>query len=227
MDVTSSINQIQNTYGGVSNSIANALSSSKALNFAEGGSIQKAVKTGTITQLPFIFKFKGTVGLFGSENQFFEISTDIIDYTPLNESVRDGYLQAVISPSTALDPYYDDAIIDENGDPDPSFNQYLRASISNELSDIKKPVFSLSLVNRGTGNKYEDAWLDTRIYSKYREEHPYNQMFFRDKDKFYIGFHAKNTRRLSYDVQLVLGLEYMSEYELSEQQRKLLTKQIY
>ena len=226
MDVTSSINQLQNTYGGGSNSIANALSTSRVLNFAEGGSIQKAVKTGTITQLPFVINFKGTVGSFGADNQFFEISTNIIDYGIGNAS-RDDYSQAIIYRYTDTDTYYDAAIVDENQDLDPVTNEYLRARISDELSDIAKPVFSLSLINKGTGNKYEDCWLDTRLYSKYKEEHPYDEMLFRNKDKFYIGFHARNTRRLSYDVQLVLGLEYMSEYELNERERKLLTKQIY
>jgi len=226
MDVTSSINRIQNTYGGGCNSIANALSASKALNFAEGGSIQNAVKTGIITQLPFIFNFKGTAGLFGAENQFFEISTNILDYG-VGNVVNNGYSQAVIYEITSTDTYYDDAIIDNNRDPDPVVNEFLSAKISDNLSDVAKPVFSLSLINNGSGNKYEDAWLDTRIYSKYKEEHPYDEMFFRDKDKFYIGFHARNTRRSSYDVQLVLGLEFLSEYELSENDRKLLTKQIY
>ena len=226
MDVTSSINQIQNTYGGGSNSIANALSSSKALNFAEGGSIQKAVKTGIITQLPFVFNFKGTVGSFGANNQFFEISTNIIDYG-IGSATRGDYKQGVIYRQEDTDPYYDAVVIDYDSDLEPVVNTFLKAEISDELSSILKPVFSLSLINNGSGNKYEDCWLDTRLYSKYKEEHPYDEMLFRDKDKFYIGFHARNTRRLDYDVQLVLGLEYMSEYELNEQERKLLTKQIY
>ena len=226
MDVTSSINQIQNTYGGGCNSIADALSSSKALNFAEGGSIQKAVKTGVITQLPFVFNFKGTAGLFGAENQFFEINLDILDYSA-KDSSRDGYFQAVVYQSVDTDTYYQTAVIDPDSDTTPVVNEFNSAEITNELSDTAKPVFTLSLINKGTGNKYEDAWLDTRLYSKYKEEHPYDEMLVRSKDKLYIGFHARNTRRLSYDVQLVLGLEYMSEYELNENERKLLTKQIY
>ena len=34
----------------------------QSLNFAEGGNINKAVKTGTVTRLPFTMKFKGTTG---------------------------------------------------------------------------------------------------------------------------------------------------------------------
>ena len=66
-----------------------------------------------------------------------------------------------------------------------------------------------------TGNKYIDAWFDVRLYTKNREEHPYDKMYVRLNDFFYIGFHARNTRRLPYNVKCVIGQEYLSGAEVN------------
>ena len=69
---------------------------------------------------------------------------------------------------------------------------------------------SVDLENLKTGNKYIDNWFDVRLYSKSREEHPYDKMYVRLNDYFYIGFHARNTKRLPYNVKCVIGREYIS-----------------
>ena len=63
---------------------------------------------------------------------------------------------------------------------------------------------------------YIDAWLDVRLYSNSRKEHPYNKMYVKATDDFYIGFHARNTRRLGYDVECVVGQEYLQESEIED-----------
>ena len=221
MDVTKQIRQIHNQYGGGGNSIANTLSASRSLNFAEGASIQRAVQTGTLTRLPFTFRFKGTVGSFGADNQFFEINTAIKDYG--NQAVFEAdYLTAQATEYADLDTYYTPG---EFKDEDFEIvNTYKPALISDNLVGINKPVFSLQMKNNGTGNMYEDGWLDVRLYTKAKEEHPYDGMFLQANDKLYVGFHARNTRRLSYDVEVVIGEAYTSEYLLNSEQRQLMQK---
>ena len=42
------------------------------------------------------------------------------------------------------------------------------------------------------------------------------------KDFFYIGFHARNTKRLPYNVNLKVGGEFISEYDLTPEERRYL-----
>ena len=93
-------------------------------------------------------------------------------------------------------------------------NEYDPARILGD-SLIGKPdsYVSVDLNNLKTGNKYIDAWFDVRLYNKATEEHPYDKMYVRMNDFFYIGFHARNTRRLPYNVKCVIGQEYLSGLE--------------
>ena len=80
----------------------------------------------------------------------------------------------------------------------------------------RKGYFSVELINKKTGNKYNDCWLDVRLYTRNREEHPYEKMYVRQYDQFYIGFHARNTRRLPYDVECIVGLEWKPLEDIEE-----------
>ena len=90
-------------------------------------------------------------------------------------------------------------------------NTYEPAAIlQNRLGTLSDAYISVELENLKTGNKYIDSWFDVRLYTKDRMEHPYNKMYVRIKDFFYIGFHARNTKRLPYNVKCVIGQEYIS-----------------
>ena len=113
MDVTKEVNQIAQTYGGTPSSIAATTSTSKVLNFAEGASINNPVNAGTITRLPFTINFKGRVGSFGADNQFFEIKTDIKDL--FQEIVLvNGYQEAITVEDYSNDMYYVHATLTDN-----------------------------------------------------------------------------------------------------------------
>ena len=68
-----------------------------------------------------------------------------------------------------LDPYYDAAFVDINAvEEDPS---YEGAQFSNNLPVDKassNSLISIKVLNEGTGNKYEDANVDIRLYSDCR-----------------------------------------------------------
>ena len=94
--------------------------------------------------------------------------------------------------------------------------------ISNTLESIPRPLVRIDLNNLKTGNKYIDAWFDTRLYTKDRVEHPYDVMYVNPSSYFYIGFHARNTKRLPYNVRMTVGSEFISEFDLPADQRRFL-----
>ena len=88
------------------------------------------------------------------------------------------------------------------------------AIIRSEVPDIARPMVKVELKNLKTGNKYIDSWLDVRLYTMDRQEHPYDVMYCGKRDFFYIGFHARNTKRLPYNVECTIGEEYLSDSEI-------------
>lgn len=71
--------------------------------------------------------------------------------------------------------------------------------------DPTEELISVQIKNLGTDNKYNDAWLDTRLYSKDRLEHPDDLMYVKKNDWFYLGIHARNTRRIDYNIEIRIG----------------------
>ena len=67
---------------------------------------------------------------------------------------------------------------------------------------------SVEIINNGTGNIYVDNHVDIRLYTRDRQEHPYDLMYITRYDFFYIGVHARNTRVLPYDFELRIGSQY-------------------
>ena len=66
---------------------------------------------------------------------------------------------------------------------------------------------SVEVINHGTDNIFNDNWLDMRIYSKDRLEHPYRKMYLPVGEMFYVGFHARNTRSLPYNLEVQIAKE--------------------
>ena len=79
----------------------------------------------------------------------------------------------------------------------------------------------MDLTNLKTGNKFIDDWFDVRIYTDKRIEYAYDTVYLGINDYFYVGFHARNTRRLPYNIQVTVGLEYLDFYDLTPEQRRL------
>ena len=57
---------------------------------------------------------------------------------------------------------------------------------------------------------------------KNREEHAYDTMYVPVGEFFYIGFHARNTKRLPYNVRMTVNGELISKYDLTAEQRRYL-----
>ena len=207
MDVTNEILNSHLIYGGSDNTNQKTLVASKSLNYANGASIHKPIVE-RITKIPYTFNFKDSVGLFGVENTFVRIDLNILD-TGTDEVFVNGYEDPNISIDGGIEVnYYESALFDESKDLT-TVNTYEPAAITfGGLPDFFEPKVSVSLDNLKTGNQYIDSWLDVRLYTKNKKEHAYNTLYLDLNDSFYIGFHARNTRRLPYNVNCVIGEQY-------------------
>ena len=206
MDVTQEIRRNHIIYGASDYTAPHGLASGKKLNYAEGASITKPSNQ-SCSVVPFTFKYEDTVGLFGAENHFVKIRLNVVgDQVNACFEERDWEC-SVIKNQDAEEPYWEMGVVDDRPELDPV---YVSANIiPNALPKLTNGYLSVDLNNLKINNRYIDDWLDVRLYTKDREEHPYEKMYVKPRDFFYIGFHARNTRRLSYDVECVVGLEYL------------------
>lgn len=196
------------TYGSSDNTNPSYSASNKSLNYAAGGSIQSP-ENDRVSIIPFTLNYSDTVGLFGKENHFIRVNVDIDKDIAFACYEEPGWECAVILPVEVTDNTYLHADTDFTKDLT-TVNTYEPAKIlPNALRNIPDSFISIDLENLKTGNKFIDAWFDVRLYTKNREEHPYDKMYVRLHDYFYIGFHARNTKRLPYNVKCVIGEEYV------------------
>tara|TARA_B100001559_G_C16489162_1_gene617614 strand:+ start:550 stop:1233 length:684 start_codon:yes stop_codon:yes gene_type:complete len=225
MDVTQQENVYRLSMGGSGSARPEYFSPNRTLDFAKSSNSLINARPQRITAIPQSINYKDTVGLFGAENIFIKIDLDILsavsvfgtDDIPVNT-----YFPAFVD-FDAVDEglYYEQAVMDFQKDRF-TINTYEPATISNTLESIPRPLVRIDLNNLKTGNKYIDAWFDTRLYTKDRVEHPYDVMYVNPSSFFYIGFHARNTKRLPYNVRMTVGSEFISEFDLPADQRRFL-----
>jgi hypothetical protein len=209
-NVTPQILKSHQIYGSSDNTNPAYLSANRSLNYAEGGSIHKP-EVDRVTIIPYTINYQDTVGLFGKENHFVRVNVNVNKDYAFACFEEPGWECARITPDDMeLFNMYYTGVVDESKDLT-TVNTYDPAIIRRDkLGNLFNAYISVDLENLKTGNKYIDSWFDVRLYSKTREEHPYDKMYVRLNDFFYIGFHARNTKRLPYNVKCVIGREYIS-----------------
>ena len=210
MDVTEEILRNHLIYGGSDNTAAHTLSASRSLNYAHGASISKP-DVEKLSIIPFTLKYEDAVGLFGAENYFVRVDVNI-DRNYTLGCYEEPYWQCA-EIDQASDPglFYSEAVIDQDADLT-TVNTYEppEIRINPKLPVIPDPYISVDLKQFKTGNQYIDDWLDVRLYTRDREEFAGDHMYVRLKDHFYLGVHARNTRRRPYHIQLTVGEELRS-----------------
>ena len=211
MNVTEEILQNHLFYGASDNVSSQTLSASRSLQYASGPSITRpAVEDLNI--IPFKFKYEDSVGLFGAENHFVRVNVNV-DTNFSKSCFEEMFWEcAEVDYLESEDGiYYNAAFIDNTKDTE-IVNDYEPAEIrvNPPLPSIYDAYISVDLKNLKVGNKYIDDWLDVRLYTKDRKEHAGDFMYVKLQDFFYVGFHARNTRRLGYDVELTIGEELRS-----------------
>ncbi len=209
MDVTQQIQRNHLVYGASDYTAPGGLSASKSLNYAKGASITKPDRT-SVTVIPYALRYADSVGLFGAENYFLRVDLDITEEIA-RVCFEEPYWQcAYINYHAEEEDYgWKGAEINEETPGYEFYNDYYTANIiPNRLPKIPQGYISIELTNIKSGNKFQDDWLDVRLYTQDREEHPHNKMYIQGKGYFYIGVHARNTKRLPYDILCVIGREY-------------------
>lgn len=223
MDVTEEILRNTLLYGSSDNTAPAGLSSSRSLNYALGGSITKP-ENAKVSFIPFTLNYQDSVGLFGSENFFVKVCV-VLDRNAAGKCFEEfGWECAKITFGTNTADYQT-GVIDLLQDLT-SANNYESASMTEGVPERIDPYISVDLTNVKTGNKYTDNWFDVRLYTADRKEHLYDKMFIRTNDIFYIGFHARNTKRLPYNVNCLIGNQYLSNTDLTESERRYIAKRI-
>jgi hypothetical protein len=166
----------------------------------------------TVYAMPMIDKWEDSVGLFGAENKF-------VLYTYSDKKIlAASCFEDIGYECAAYHPFKPETDVGWKGvkwdpkhwDEDVGYEEALWRA-QNEIPNYSphKAFISVEIVNNKTDNIYNDDWLDVRLYAKDRIEHPYPKMYVPWKEPFYAGFHARNTRRLPYDVDIVIGKEIL------------------
>ena len=242
VDITDQIIRYHQLYGGSDNTQQGQLAASKALNYAKAPTMQQAQRL-RITSFPFTFDFKGAVGLFGAENAYVRIDLDL-DILTSPEIEEDDYKPAYIDyvnvpPEGGYEQ--EDLIYDQdppppnnteannarnvcagyvteiiNGIPQLEYNCFMGALITAGRAPIDNPKVSVVADDIGTGNIYIDNWFEIMLYTRDQKMWGYDKMYVNPRDHFYLGFHARNTRQLPYNVSCTVGDEYISSQAIAD-----------
>ena len=224
MDVTAEILQNHLIYGASDNTAPAGLSSSRSLNYANGPSITRPDNI-KIRLLPYTLKYQDSVGLFGAENYFVKVTVDLDPEFAAKCYEEKDWECAIVTSISNKDYYYDEVLFDEYKDLVVE-NTYHPVNLNMSLTTVANSYIEVNLNNLKTGNIYVDNWLDTRLYTADREEHPYDKLYIRENDVFYIGIHARNTRRLPYNVECLIGKSYIAYEDMTDEQRRYIARRI-
>ena len=208
MNVTAEILKHDQVYSASDNTNPDRYASGKVLNYASGASIVKP-EVAEISVVPYNLHYEDAVGLFGVENYFLRVNLNVIGDIVLAEYMEQGYNAATIDLiNTSTSAGYSVAALDADApENDTDWNSAATPAIT--LPDIGTETYlSVKLINNETGNMYNDNHLDVRLYTSEHEEHPFDEMFIKPKDHFFVGIHARNTRRLPYNIEVKIGEEY-------------------
>lgn len=221
MDVTTEVNKSLINMGGSGTTYAPYLSSAKTLNYAADKSSINNAAVETVTAIPFTVKYQDTVGLFGTENIFIKLQLNIKSSSSAFANIEvpeNDYFSVWTFIEDGTENTYDTGLFDF-ANIEGIVNTYEPSNISNDLSAFRNLYVRLDLKNLKTSNKYIDSWLDVRIYTRDKQEYPYDTIYINKNDYIYLGFHARNTKRLPYNVEMDVGYEYLEYDNLTNAQR--------
>jgi hypothetical protein len=223
MNVTDQVIKIHQTYGASDNTNPTYYSSNKSLNYAKSSNSLMNARQENLTVIPYEINYKDTVGLFGTENIFVKLQLDIQNSLSLVNGIEiNDYVDAVLLSGDDSDIFYESVVTDYSRDLE-TVNTYEPALISNEgLDFVPNAHVAINLANLKTGNKYTDAWFDTTLYTPDRRPWEYDRIIVPINSYIYVGFHARNTKRLPYNVSLTVDNRLINPNELSKEERRYL-----
>ena len=221
-DVSTTLNRYDRQYGGMGSTKPEVTSVNRRLDYAAGNTIQDPVIE-TVSTAPATVNFENTVGLFGAENTFVKVNLGIVATDVSEESFTDpdGYDTAFINRRAVEGdaPDYIAALLNDALDTS-VVNDYDPAELISSIGDLVDPVVSVTLENLKTGNIYIDNYLDIELYGPDRRTLGSDTVYVGINGYFYIGFHARRTKRLPYKAKVTIGTEFISGLTLTDTQRR-------
>jgi len=221
-DVSVELERCKLQYGGVGSTKQEATSVNRRLDFAAGNTIQSPVVE-LVSTTPAVLNFENVVGLFGAENTFVKVNLDIVSTAVTEASFKmpDEYFTAFVDrrANAGDTPTYITTVIQDNLDTE-VVNDYEPALMTTSLGFAVNPVVSVTLENLKTGNIYIDNYLDMELYGPDRRTTGSDTIYVGTDGYFYIGFHARKTKRLPYKAKVTIGAEFLSEVTLTDEQRR-------
>jgi len=220
-NVTDQILRSHGVYGCSDNTNPNRTAAGKSLNYADGPTIQNPSMQ-LCHAVPHTWNYQDSIGLFGAENHYIKFLMTI-GLDTKKPYMEEGWEAAEIKGKDRAETNgfwqeFERTLVLTSDE------KYESAeTLPYQLPELKDMYISVRLENKGTGNIYNDSHIDTRIYTQGREEHPYDLMFIKQNSFFYVGFHARNTKRLSYDVSVHLG-EQLVSYDDIEDKRYIMRR---
>ena len=199
----------------------------RSLNYAKGSNSLLNARQENVTAIPFSATYKDSVGLFGAENVFLKIQLNIQNSLSLVNGIDiDDYTTATVDYAVDdSDLYWNAATVDFSLDVD-TVNTYDPAKFENdEIDFVPNALVKINLNNLKTGNRFIDVWFDTTLYTPDRQPFQYDTMFIPLDGFFYIGFHARDSKRLPYNVRMTVEDKVYSKNQLTSEQRRYLVKQ--
>tara|TARA_B100000214_G_scaffold370948_1_gene346468 strand:- start:109 stop:1272 length:1164 start_codon:yes stop_codon:yes gene_type:complete len=125
---------------------------------------------------------------------------------------------------------YENAVVDEDLSSDEFVGNtqtwFGSETLQDTLPNLGEDAYiSVELIRKDTGNKFIDSHVDYRLYTSSGEEHPYDKMYIKSTDKFYIGVHARNTKRLAYEFECRVGNEYRAFSSIADSSEIMFTNE--
>lgn len=225
MDVTDQILLQTIRQGGSDNTNPATIAAAKVLNYAIGATATQAERE-KITSVPYTVPFRDAVGL-GVDNFFVKFKIDV-DEPRFSCFEPPGWECARITGSSRFDPSsdYEDAIIfesldnNDDGSCGPNLtciNTYEPAQTpDSQFYAQNKPRLSIRVVNKGTGNMYVDKDFDCNLMQKSRRPIQEDTLWCTLNDEFFIAFHARNTKNIPYNVDLIIGEQILDEEDIPQ-----------
>ena len=181
-----------------------------------GTSLSKA-EIAEVRTVPSTLEYSNSVGLSKGKNYFLKVKLNIIGNTILKEYMEPGYLRSDLDFfESENDTGYVSSSVDQvSSEQDSAFTTSATPALT--LPAIGLDAYlSIELENLNTSNIYVDSNVDVRLYTSEHEEHPYDLMYVKPLDFFYVGVHARNTRNLPYNIQINIGNEYVMLESISD-----------
>ena len=247
-DVTDQIIRYNELYGGSDNTAPSDLAASRSLNYAKSPTMQQAQRLKlTAFPFTFDFTGAvGLFGAENVYIRV-DLDLDIIigetdfeydDYTSAKITYGfvppyDLYRQAEITVDADPPPPGNTETLNDLGrcqdylvNPEAPVsdwiiltNCYIPAAITTAAPFVmENSLVSIDLKDLGVNNIYIDNWFETMLYTRDRRMWGYDKMYLHPKDTFYIGFHARNTRRLPYNVKCTVGEEYVADRNVKQRE---------